>query len=153
MTANRTTAGLRANLFLGASLGALLISVPAYAQTSAQPVDPAGTPTGQAKAQQAPPTNDQQQALQSPPADASVGSSGTDTAASNQNQIVVTGTRIRQPEFTSPDPVARIDPQIAQREGKLSTADTLQSSPIASGSTQNTSGSSRLSAIGKIPLR
>ena len=139
MTANRTTAGLRANLFLGASLGALLISVPAYAQTSAQPVDPAGTPTGQAKAQQAPPTNDQQQALQSPPADASVGSSGTDTAASNQNQIVVTGTRIRQPEFTSPDPVARIDPQIAQREGKLSTADTLQSSPIASGSTQITS--------------
>lgn len=54
------------------------------------------------------------------------------------NVIVITGSRIKQPEFTSPDPVTLIDPQLARREGKLDLADTLQSSPIAAGSTQIT---------------
>src|SRR5439155_4593224 len=43
------------------------------------------------------------------------------------------------PEFTSPDPVTRIDPTIAKRSGQLDTAEMLQSSPIAAGSTQITS--------------
>jgi iron complex outermembrane receptor protein len=136
-------ASLRASLLVGASAGALLISAPAFAQPANQPptppADQSGTPAAKAKAAVAPPTNDQQEAQQSPPADVTVGSSGGDTSVSNQNQIVVTGTRIKQPEFTSPDPVARIDPEIAQREGKLNIADTLQSSPIAAGSTQITS--------------
>jgi iron complex outermembrane receptor protein len=58
---------------------------------------------------------------------------------SSQATITVTGSRIRQPEFTSPDPVTRIDPATAMREGKFDTADMLQSSPIAAGSTQITS--------------
>jgi iron complex outermembrane receptor protein len=143
MSANRASAYLRANLLVGASVSALLLSVPAYAKTADQPATPpadqAGTPAAQAQAQQTAPTNDQQQAQQTPTGDVTAGSSGGDTAvSSNQSQIVVTGTRIRQPEFTSSDPVSRIDPEIAQREGKLSTADTLQSSPIAAGSTQIT---------------
>jgi len=127
---NRTDS-VRLRLFVGASIGALVLSSPALAQTAGQP--PA-TPANQAQ-----PTGDQKQAQQSPPGDVTVGSSGGDTAVGDQKQIVVTGTRIRQPEFTSPDPIARIDPVIAQREGKLSVAETLQSSPIAAGSTQITS--------------
>jgi iron complex outermembrane receptor protein len=135
---------VRANLLVGASLGALLLAVPASAKTADQPATPpadtAGSPAAQVQAQTTAPTNDQQQAQQTPTGDVSAGSSGGDTAVNpNQSQIVVTGTRIKQPEFTSSDPVSRIDPEIAQREGKLSTADTLQSSPIAAGSTQITS--------------
>lgn len=140
MTMDAPGLRLRANLLVGASAGALLISAPVMAQPANQPpADQSGNPAAQVKAVDAPPTNDQQEAQQSPPADVTVGSSGSDTSVSNPNQIVVTGSRIKQPEFTSPDPVARIDPEIAQRQGKLSTAETLQSAPIAAGSTQITS--------------
>jgi iron complex outermembrane receptor protein len=61
-------------------------------------------------------------------------------SATGDETIVVTGSRIRgNNEFTSPDPVALIDPAMAQREGRLDTASMLQSSPIAAGSTQITS--------------
>ena len=54
--------------------------------------------------------------------------------------IVVTGSRIRSvTPFNSPDPVTVIDPALAAREGKFDMASTLQSSPIAAGSTQITS--------------
>ncbi|MES2137176.1 MAG: TonB-dependent receptor plug domain-containing protein, partial [Pseudomonadota bacterium] len=143
MNSERTGSSFRANLLAGASAAAFLFAAPAYAQPATQPptppADQSGTPTEQVKAAEAPPTNDQQEAQQAPPADVTVGSSGADTSVSNDRAIVVTGTRIKQPEFTSSDPVARIDPEIAQREGKLSTAETLQSSPIAAGSTQITS--------------
>jgi iron complex outermembrane receptor protein len=122
---------VRASLLLGASATALLISTPALAQDAAavQPVTP--------PAEQVPPTDDQAQANQTAPA---APAAGGDTAVTqDDSSIVVTGTRIRQPEFTSPDPVSRIDPEIAQRQGKLEIAETLQSSPIAAGSTQITS--------------
>jgi iron complex outermembrane receptor protein len=61
------------------------------------------------------------------------------TTETDASTIVVTGTRIRQPEFTSPDPVSMIDPETAQKQGKIDTAEMLQSSPIAAGSTQITS--------------
>jgi iron complex outermembrane receptor protein len=129
---NRGSGLIRMSLLASASASALLLNSPAWAQTADQPPAP---PVNQSTT---PTSNDQKQALQTPPGDVTVGSSGGDTAVGNQNQIVVTGTRIRQPEFTSPDPVARIDPEIAQREGKLDLASTLQSSPIAAGSTQIT---------------
>ena len=65
--------------------------------------------------------------------------SGDTAVTTNDKSIVVTGSRIRQPEFTSPDPVSRIDPVLAKQSGQLDTADMLQSSPIAAGSTQITS--------------
>ena len=52
--------------------------------------------------------------------------------------IIVTGSRIRRTKFTSPDPITIINPEIAQQKGQFSTAQMLQSSPIAAGSAQVT---------------
>ncbi len=104
-------------------MAALLAGTPAFAQTvdTAQPID---TTEPDATAPEA-----------APPEAPAPQTQADDTSAT----IVVTGSRIRQPEFTSPDPVALIDPAMSKREGKLDTADMLQSSPIAAGSTQITS--------------
>src|SRR5690606_23840580 len=65
---------------------------------------------------------------------------GAVTTADNGQAIIVTGTRIRAvTPFNSPDPVTIINPEIARREGRFDIASTLQSSPIAAGSTQITS--------------
>ncbi|HET9335415.1 MAG TPA: TonB-dependent receptor [Sphingomicrobium sp.] len=53
--------------------------------------------------------------------------------------IVVTGSRIRRSEFTSPDPITVINPELGAREGKIETVDLINSSPIAAGSVQITS--------------
>ena len=53
--------------------------------------------------------------------------------------IVVTGSRLRRDERSSSDPVSVIDPNVQNREGKLNTAEILQTSPLAKGSTQITS--------------
>ncbi|PKP87042.1 MAG: TonB-dependent receptor [Alphaproteobacteria bacterium HGW-Alphaproteobacteria-17] len=59
--------------------------------------------------------------------------------AAPEEAIVVTGSRLRGvTPFNSPDPIAVIDPNIASKEGKFDLAATLQSSPIAAGSTQIT---------------
>lgn len=64
--------------------------------------------------------------------------SSAETAAP-EDAIVVTGSRLRGvTPFNSPDPIAVIDPNIASKEGKFDLASTLQSSPIAAGSTQIT---------------
>ena len=55
------------------------------------------------------------------------------------NAIVVTGSRIATvTPYNSPDPISIVDPNIARKEGKLDLASALQSSPVASGSTQIT---------------
>lgn len=61
--------------------------------------------------------------------------------ASNPNEanIVVTGSRLHRDERTSVDPVQIIDPNASSREGRLDTAEMLQASPLAQGSTQITS--------------
>jgi iron complex outermembrane receptor protein len=65
----------------------------------------------------------------------------TDAAetAAPEDAIVVTGSRLRLTPFNSPDPISVIDPEIAAKEGKFDLASTLQSSPVAAGSTQITS--------------
>lgn len=60
-------------------------------------------------------------------------------ADSSESPIVVIGSRIRRTEFNSPDPVTIINPELAQARGQFSTAEMLQSSPIAAGSAQITS--------------
>lgn len=52
--------------------------------------------------------------------------------------IVVTGSRIRRNEFNSPDPIQIINPDLAEREGRIDTAEIVQSSPVAAGSFQIT---------------
>lgn len=119
----------RSQLLLGASLAALMFATPAYAQDASSPAPPPTTDDVQ------PATDDQAEANiadQAPPEEAPAQTATGET-------IVVTGTRIKQVEFTSPDPVTSIDPELAQRQGQNSTAEMLQSSPIAAGSTQITS--------------
>ena len=49
--------------------------------------------------------------------------------------IVVTGSRIRRPnEFSSPDPIQIINPELGRQEGKIETVELINSSPIAAGS-------------------
>lgn len=61
------------------------------------------------------------------------------TAGTPEESIVVTGSRISSvTPFNSPDPITIVDPSIAAREGKFDLASTLQSSPVAAGSTQIT---------------
>jgi iron complex outermembrane recepter protein len=63
-----------------------------------------------------------------------------ETPQADEEAIVVTGSRIQAvTPFNSPDPIAVIDPAVSRAEGKFDLASTLQSSPIAAGSTQITS--------------
>lgn len=63
----------------------------------------------------------------------------TETASDDEG-IVVIGTRIGGvTPYNSPDPITIVSPEIAKSEGKFNLAEALQSSPIASGSTQITS--------------
>ena len=54
-------------------------------------------------------------------------------------KVVVTGSRLRKDEFTSPSPVQIIDPKTAEKQGTIDTATTIQSSSVAAGSAQITS--------------
>lgn len=138
---------VRTGLMVSASVSALLIANPALAQTQAQLTpeeveECSRLATAEQRqlclAGQAEPTQPLQESgdiATIPPEEAA------EMAAESGDgeTIVVTGSRIRQPEFTSPDPIALIQPEVAQREGKIDTASMLQSSPIAAGSTQITS--------------
>ncbi|WP_404339663.1 TonB-dependent receptor plug domain-containing protein [Sphingomonas sp. MMS12-HWE2-04] len=88
-----------------------LLSAPAFAQDTQVPE--ANAPVEDTQAAEAPKTQD--------------------------GDIVVTGSRIRRSTFNSPSPIAVIDPEIAEKRGVIDTAEMLQSSPIASGSSQVTS--------------
>ena len=61
------------------------------------------------------------------------------TQAESNETIVVTGSRLRRDERNSPDPVTIIDPALSAKEGLFQTAEALQTSPLAAGSTQITS--------------
>ena len=52
------------------------------------------------------------------------------------NAIVVTGSRIRTSPYTSPDPVTVINPELELKGGAASTAEILQTNPVAAGSFQ-----------------
>ncbi|WP_265529782.1 TonB-dependent receptor domain-containing protein [Sphingomicrobium marinum] len=58
---------------------------------------------------------------------------------SSGQDIVITGSRIRRDNFSSPDPILVIDPGQSLVEGDIETAEILQQSPLAAGSTQITS--------------
>src|SRR6185295_8424718 len=67
------------------------------------------------------------------------GGASADSTQRDKGAIVVTGSRLRRDERTSSDPLTVIDPNVENREGKLNTAEVLQTSPLAAGSTQITS--------------
>src|SRR4051794_20499315 len=108
MLDRRSAVLTRSALLVGISAASLLAATPALAQDAGSAVPPANPPTT--------PTNDQKQAQQNAPNTAPV--TGGDAAVTeNRNSIVVTGTRIRQPEFTSPDPVQLINPDLSKKAG------------------------------------
>ena len=67
------------------------------------------------------------------------GAGSADSVQGGKGAIVVTGSRLRRDERTSADPLTVIDPNVENREGKLNTAEVLQTSPLAAGSTHITS--------------
>ena len=67
------------------------------------------------------------------------GAANAQSTQATKRAIVVTGSRLHRDERTSPDPVSVIDPNVQNREGRLNTAEILQTSPLAQGSTQITS--------------
>ena len=115
---NRATAFSRTALLFGVSAGALILATPALAQE-----------------QPAPPPDDT--TIEGEPAVA-VEPAQPPVEADAEGEIIVTGSRIRRTEATSASPLQIIDPTIALRQGQASTAEMVQSSPIASGSTQTT---------------
>jgi iron complex outermembrane recepter protein len=110
----------RSQLLLGASLAALTYSNAALAQDVG---DPGTTDIGEP----------QERTAVIEPIEESVAQTTDD------GEIFVTGSRIRRNEASSESPLLIIDPVVAQRQGRLSTAEIIQNSPIASGSTQITS--------------
>ncbi|HET7708456.1 MAG TPA: TonB-dependent receptor [Sphingomicrobium sp.] len=82
---------------------------------------------------------DQRGAVESGEAATVAPSEAAEQAAETEGTIVVTGSRLRRSPFNSPDPLTVIDPQVAIQEGDVETAEVLQSTPVASGSTQITS--------------
>jgi iron complex outermembrane receptor protein len=67
------------------------------------------------------------------------GGASADSTQGDKGAIVVTGSRLRRDERTSADPLTVIDPTVQAREGRLNTAEVLQTNPLAAGSTQITS--------------
>ena len=116
----------RAGLLIGVSVSALVVTTPALAQANADTATEETVPPGTSPAE----------------ADAQLeAQSVADTTAEKPAQddaIVVTGSRIRRTEATSSAPLQIIDPTIGQRQGQTSTAELIQSSPIAAGSSQIT---------------
>ena len=116
----------RAGLLFGVSLGALVVTTPALAQASQDTATEESVPPGETPAEADAKLEAQSIAdvtAKSPPAD---------------DAIVITGSRIRRTEATSASPLQIIDPTIGFRRGQSSTAELIQSSPIAAGSTQIT---------------
>lgn len=86
---------------------------------------------GTAMAQQTPPTEE------NPPADTVVSTPAPAAEEEKrQERVVVTGSLIARDEFTSSSPIQVITAEVATLEGLIDTAEILQSSSIASGSTQ-----------------
>jgi iron complex outermembrane receptor protein len=122
-----TSTWSRAGLLFGVSLGALVVTTPALAQASQDTATEETVPPGESPAE----------------ADAQLeAQSVADVAAeapAEDNTIVITGSRLRRTEASSASPLQIIDPTLALRQGQVSTAEIIQSSPIASGSSQITS--------------
>jgi iron complex outermembrane receptor protein len=121
----------------GAALGA-----PAYAQAPTQPAATPNCSTIQNEGERQACANAAGQAdplANSGESSTTAGGASADSVQGGKGAIVVTGSRLRRDERTSADPLTVIDPNVESREGKLNTAEVLQTSPLASGSTQITS--------------
>ena len=71
-------------------------------------------------------------------AEAAADAAAAPTEVATDDAIVITGSRLRRNETTSVDPVQIISPELSLAEGDIDTAEVLQQSPLAAGSTQIT---------------
>ncbi|MBI1365900.1 MAG: TonB-dependent receptor plug domain-containing protein [Alphaproteobacteria bacterium] len=125
LTASRaSTRGWKAVLAVGASAAALTAVGVAQADDGALSVQAAAQGAADQTVQQVPPKSSDE-------SNRKKGDSG--------EAVIVTGTRLRNSEFTSATPVQVLDPQAAQLRGQFDTAEFIQSSSIAAGSAQITS--------------
>lgn len=99
---------LRQKFFCATAIGALSLTGAAFAQTETAETE-----------DDAPPTRTQ-----------------TDEPEARQERITVTGSLIRRDEFTSPSPIQVITADVAALEGLVNSAEILQGSSLAAGSTQ-----------------
>lgn len=121
ITTNRLSAlSVRSLLLAGATFG---LSSVASAQTAPSTQAPATAQTAQGE----------------PLPETVTDITPTPPAAEEEEAIVVTGSRIPRSEATSASPLQIVDPTIAQRQGRLDTAEMIQNSSIAAGSLQITS--------------
>lgn len=119
-----TSTWSRAGLLFGVSLGALAVTTPALAQATQDTATEETVPPGQT------PAEAEAQLEAQSVADAPAVSQAED------DTIVITGSRLRRTEASSASPLQIIDPTLALRQGQVSTAEIIQSSPIAAGSSQ-----------------
>ncbi|HET6943030.1 MAG TPA: TonB-dependent receptor [Sphingomicrobium sp.] len=116
-----------------ASFAALATAAPANAQTPA-PAVPGGDPC------QAP-VDQRQPGVDCPPADSAAGEAiaqGATSVASEDQGVVVVGSRIRRDRFSGADPVTVINRDAAVDSGFNSTAEVLQSVGVTGGTGQIT---------------
>src|SRR4028119_1149855 len=104
----RVQALSRTALMIGVSAGALMVAPPALAREQPAPAPDTTTVEGE------------------PAVTVEPGQPPVEPDA--QGEIVVTGSRIRRTEATSESPLLIIDPVIAQRQGRLDTAELIQKS-------------------------
>ncbi len=136
-------------LLCSASATAVAFAAPAFAQTLPPPVpapapqacqgieDPAAKQACSDAAAAAVDPNANQGELETTPTRGGV--ANAQSAGGTEQAVVVTGSRLHRDERTSADPVTVIDPNVQNREGRFTTAEILQTSPVAQGSTQITS--------------
>ena len=119
------------------------ISSPAFAQTqdAVGPADEAGVALAQVAPTPVPESTEEADPTATSGDAATLEPQAAAEVAQEQGKtIVVTGSRIRRPnEFSSPDPIQIINPELGRQEGKIETVELINSSPIASGSVQITS--------------
>lgn len=127
MSYRRSTLDLRAS-FVAIAIAGLAVPAFASAQTTSAPA-----PTGEAGQE------DTTQSDAPLAGDVSQLPKAAASSSNNSGEITITGSRIKRDAFNSADPVQVISPELEIAKGATSTFEILNSSPLASGSTQITS--------------
>lgn len=132
----RLTSALCTSTFAGIVFA---VATPAGAQTAEAPAPDQAAQSQTAPVAVATPAQDADTQAQSDQGSAVTLPQNNEAQDDEQGeQIIVTGSRIKT-NFNSTSPIAIIDPEMAVKRGVIDTAEMLQSSPIASGSSQITS--------------
>jgi outer membrane receptor protein involved in Fe transport len=124
------------DLSFGASVLALALAAPSVASAqSGPPASPPGVPESSAQ------DDDAGAAAATDVQPAAQDVAGPLETGSGENEIIVTGTRIARPEFSSPNPVQSFTSAGIEQSGETNLTDFLVDSPALVGSTSNAQSS------------